>query len=485
MLLSLSASLSLLSLLSPGGQDWPQFRGPGGLAVAADAPIPTRFGPEQGVLWKAAVPAGHSSPCLVDDRIFVAGFEGGENVAVALDRATGETVWRRSFEGEEPGPYFHPDAAPSSPTPVSDGELVIFYFGNYGLVALDWEGEDLWEKRLPAPGFAFGVSASPILAEGFLIVPRDGAPEAALLGLDATDGAEIWRVDRFGFRESHGSPFLWRHPDGVELIVSGTNRIDSFDLATGRKRWGLGGLTAFPCTTPTADDDTLYVAAWSTGNATGRSFWEGGFARSLELTDAEVEDPKLIFERLDADSDGKVTLEEMPECRAKDAYSFFDANQSGALEAEEFSEFPTAPGKNLMVAVARGAEGEASEDQVRWSWSRGLPYVSSPLLYRGRIWLFKSGGIVTCLDAATGEALIDRKRLSDRSEYYMSPVGAGGHVIIGTAEGTLYLLDAEADELTVEHTAVFDEGLLATPAVVGGVVYLRTETALWAFASED
>ena len=136
-----------------------------------------------------------------------------------------------------------------------------------------------------------------------------------------------------------------------------------------------------------------------------------------------------------------------------------------------------------MVAVARGATGDASKEHVRWSWKRGLPYVSSPLLHRGRIWLFAAGGLATVLDAKTGNPIVDRERLSDRAEYYLSPVGAGPHVLAGSAEGTLYLFAADAPELVVEHTVAFDEGLFATPAVMGGVVYLRTTTTMWAFAA--
>ena len=134
-----------------------------------------------------------------------------------------------------------------------------------------------------------------------------------------------------------------------------------------------------------------------------------------------------------------------------------------------------------MVAVARGAEGDASESHVRWSHRRGLPYVASPLLYRGRVWLLKSGGLISAIDAETGKPSIDRERLDDRSEYYMSPVGAAGHVLVGSAEGTLYVIDAQANELTIEHTSKFDEELFATPAVLGGKVYVRTETTMWAF----
>lgn len=483
---TLLASLALSSLALSAGSDWPQFRGPGGLAVGSDTPIPAGFGPGENVLWQTAIPAGQSSPCIVGERILLTGFEEGKDIALAIDRSSGELLWKRVFEVAGRPPTYHPDARPASPSPVADGERVVFYFGDYGLVALDMEGELQWEKRMSSPPSAFGVGTSPLLHDGLLIVSRDGASEAALLALDAADGSEAWRVDRIEFGESHGTPFLWRNGERDELVVSGTNRLCSFDLADGSLLWFLDGMTTFPCTTPTADVDTLYFAAWSTPNATGRSFWEGAFARSLELSDEEVANPTLLFERLDADADGKVLPEEVPECRAKDSFMFLDRNQSGAWELEEFASPPgDGSGKNVMVAVARGAEGDASKDHVRWSWTRGLPYVASPLLYQDRIWLFKSGGITTCIDAKSGKPVIDRARLSDRSEYYMSPVGAAGSVIVGAAEGTLYVLDAGADEIRVRHEASFDEELFATPAVLDGKVYLRARSTLWAFGASE
>ena len=65
----------------------------------------------------------------------------------------------------------------------------------------------------------------------------------------------------------------------------------------------------------------------------------------------------------------------------------------------------------------------------------------------------------------------------------MSPVGADGKVLAGAAEGTLYVLDATADELKVEHRVAFDEPLVATPAVVGGTVFVRTRDTMWAFGA--
>ncbi|HEX6883530.1 MAG TPA: PQQ-binding-like beta-propeller repeat protein [Planctomycetota bacterium] len=480
--------LPALALLAPSlaaqAGDWPQFRGPGGLAVADDAPIPTDFGPDAKVLWRTQVPAGHSSPCIVGARIYLTGFEEGADVVLALDRQDGKVLWTKRFQGTPTPRYEHPDAAPAQPTPVSDGERVVAYFGNYGLVALDPAGELLWEKRLAQPRAVFGVGTSPILVDGLLVLSRDGTGEGGVVVYDVTDGSELTRIRRLEIGESHGTPFLWRNADRDELVVSGSGRLSSYDPGTGEELWRLDGLTSYPCTTPTADRDTLYFAAWSTPNANPQTFWEVAFERSLELTEAELADPAVLFRRLDRDGDGKIVRDELPECRAKDAFGVLDRDRSGAWEPAEVvaaGETTPGPGENVMVAVARGAAGDAGKEHVRWRWKRGLPYVSSPLLYRGRIWLFAAGGLATVLDAKTGAVIVDRERLSDRAEYYLSPVGAAGHVLAGSAEGTLYLLAADAPELTVEHTVTFDEGLFATPAVLGGIVYLRTATSLYAF----
>jgi outer membrane protein assembly factor BamB len=482
----LRTTLTLILLpayVAAQGDDWPQFRGPGGLAIADDTPIPVGFGPDAKVLWKTKIAPGSSSPCIVGGRIFVTGFEDGDDVVLALERGSGKVAWTAKFKGPPYPTYVHPDAGPALATPVSDGEHVVAYFGNYGLVALDLDGKVQWEKRLPHPRFAFGVGTSPILYDGLLALSRDGAPEGGILVFDVSDGSDLWKIDRREFGESHGTPFLWHNADRDELVIGGSGKLCSYDPGTGEKLWTVEGLTSFCCTTPVADRDTLYYAAWSTPNATGRSFWEAAFP-SLDLTDDEASDPNLLFKRLDKSGDGKIVPDEVPESRAKVMFGGIDRNQDGAWEIEEMLgaiSQANASGENLLVAVARGAKGDATKDHVRWSWKRGLPYVSSPLLYRGRVWLFQAGGLVSALEAKTGKPIIDRERLPDRSEYYVSPVGAAGHVLVGSADGAFYVLAAEANELTIEHSVAFDEQMFATPAVLGGTIYLRTKATLWAF----
>ena len=104
------------------------------------------------------------------------------------------------------------------------------------------------------------------------------------------------------------------------------------------------------------------------------------------------------------------------------------------------------------------------------------------MYYRGRIYTFLNGGIVFCRDAKTGK-LVYSGRLGALGYYYSSPVAADGKVYIASADGVVVVLDAGADELKILATNKLDSGILATPAIVDGVIYLRTENRLYAFGN--
>ena len=108
-----------------------------------------------------------------------------------------------------------------------------------------------------------------------------------------------------------------------------------------------------------------------------------------------------------------------------------------------------------------------------------------PQTNRLRCLLCRQQYAMTMLEVlASGKRVLDRERLPDRSEYYMSPMGLAGHVLVGSAEGTLYVLDAEAEGLEIVHYVDLKDGLFATPAVVDGALFVRTENSLWCFQGE-
>jgi outer membrane protein assembly factor BamB len=469
-------------LLTAQDETWPQFLGPNGAAVAGTKPASLDFDLERDLLWRAALPSGSSSPCIWGDKLFITGSTEDQLVMLAFNRKTGELLWRRTRELPELGPVAHVDAIPAVPTPCTDGERVVFYFGAYGLVVLDLDGELLWQKELPVPPAPFGIGTSPILVGDALILSRDGCDDSAIYALEKSNGAELWRRPRFGFTYSFGTPFVWNNSKGRELVVAGTQRLSGLDPVTGEELWHLSGLTSFVCTTPTADGDTLYFAAWSTSDAApderGVATW-GDYPFTAE----ERADAGRIIARLDANGDGQLEFDEIPVSRARDAFSFLDRNGNGLVTPEELAplvEQPKGRGNNLMVAVAAGGKGDIKDTHVRWTHRRGLPYVASPLLYQGRLFLAKAGGLVTCLDAEGGGTLFGPERLEDHSEYYASPVGVDGHVILCSSDGTITVLRG-ADEFEVVRSVELGAAIHATPAVVDGTIYVRSERELWAF----
>ena len=147
----------------------------------------------------------------------------------------------------------------------------------------------------------------------------------------------------------------------------------------------------------------------------------------------------------------------------------------------------SAPGENLMVAVEAGHEGKLKEGSgIVWTYSKGkaLPYVPSPLVVGGRVYLLKSGGVITCLDAATGKTVYGPMRNGVSGEYYASPVAWGDKVILCAQRGIVLVLET-GDEMKVLSENQFGEEIYATPAIVDGVIYLRTDKHLMAIGRKD
>jgi outer membrane protein assembly factor BamB len=491
-LLAIGAGLLWLpaSLLSEGAssdsESWPQFRGPDGLSVARDQEIPMNFGPNENVLWSTPIPKGNSSPIIWRDHLFLSAYRDDRRIMLAIDRHDGSLIWERSVTAHSPEEFTHRLSGPAESTPCTDGKRVYFYFGNYGLIALNFDGSLAWEKQLSKPRTGMGTGTSPILIGNSLILIRDGTDDPCILSLNSSTGEEIWKHPRLGYTTSHSSPFVWKNKLQTELVIAGTSSLVSLNPATGKLLWKTENTNGFPCTTPTGNADRLFFASWSANSSGGRDTLEAHFDDDIKFSEAELADPDLFFRRFDQNRDGVIEQYELPPSRARDVFKWLDRNDNQLWETDEFDILLRPPGKgrNIMVAVRPGGAGVLNgTEYIAWEWQKHLPYTASPLLSGNRVYLVKSLGIITCLNTETGEPHFEGMRTGVKGEYFASPIKVGSHILITSSLGTLTLIrDSNTFEIAAQND--IGEEIVATPAVVDNTLYLRSLERLWAFKRE-
>jgi outer membrane protein assembly factor BamB len=463
----LTAVLALVSLYAfAGDAKWPRFRGPEGAGVADGEKPPVEFGPEKNVLWQATTPSGPSSPCIWRDRIFLTAFDGGKLWTLCLDRATGKELWRRDAGAEKIEAFMPTQGSPAAATPATDGERVVVYFGSCGLIAYNFEGREIWRHALPPAetNNDFGSGTSPILIDGLVLLVRDLKAGSAVFALDAATGQPVWKTERPGSFTAYSTPVIWEQDGVKELVVSGGLAMKAYDLRTGAERWVVRDLSAVDCTSPVAGHGMLYFVGWSPAG---------------EDAPMPTFDDLLKF---DTDGDGKISRAEAQQTFLKNFFDAQDTNKDGFITRDEWDAQIgyLKRGKNRLVAVKSGGTGDITTSHIAWEKTKGLPYVPSPLLYRGTLFIIKDGGLASCFEAATGAALYEQQRLEIPGPFYASPVAADGRIYLVNLDGKAATL-AAGPKPEVLWRADFHERISATPAIVDDTLYVRTETKLFAF----
>src|SRR5437867_9967710 len=189
------ALLELIVAPSYPAGDWQRFRGPNGSGVAEGGSLPPQIAADKNVVWKTLIPAGKSSPVLTADRIYLTGHKNDNLLTFALERKSGKLIWTREAPGNRDEKRNKLND-PAAPTPVTDGSNVYVFFAGYGLLSYDANGRERW--RLPLGPFTnfHGMGASPVLAEGKVLMICDQDQGAFLLAVDQNTGKPVWRAER-------------------------------------------------------------------------------------------------------------------------------------------------------------------------------------------------------------------------------------------------------------------------------------------------
>jgi len=277
------AILSVLCL----AQQWAQWRGPLGNGVAPDGEPPLEWSESSNLRWKVALPGkGHSTPVIFDERVFVTAAESfGELLPpraekapgahdndeithaqrfllIAISRKDGSILWKRALRETIPHAAVHSTGSFASGSPVTDGRAVFAFFGSYGLFAVDVDGTPLWEVDLGEMRVKHehGEGSSPALFGDTLVVNWDHEGDSFVAAFDKQTGEERWRRQR-GEVTSWSTPLVVVHDGKPQVIVSGSERVRSYDLASGETVWECGGLSRNVVASPVASDGRVYLAS--------------------------------------------------------------------------------------------------------------------------------------------------------------------------------------------------------------------------------
>ena len=294
-----------------------------------------------------------------------------------------------------------------------------------------------------------GAGSSPVLVGSLVILNQDHDIDSFLLAVDKRTGKVVWKVDRSEFPVGYATPVLWEVNGKKQVVMSGWLRVAGYDLETGKELWTVAGMARAMHMTPTVGPDgTLYVAGWTGGGDDGDRFDVPPLRRHARQVRRQQERHARAGR-----APGRADQEPLPACSIA-TRTAISPGRSTSTCSRVFDK-----AQQSHRGHQAGRQGDISETHVLWEQRKsptGGPIAAC--YYHGRLFLVKTGGILTSLDARTGKA-IKQERLPGGGDYYSSPVGGDGKVYLLSQRGHLAVVSA-AGGLETAAPGAFRRGRL-------------------------
>ena len=407
-------------------EDWPQWRGPGLNNVSEGKGFPTDWDNEQGseknIKWKVALPGpAGASPVVAGDRIFLTSVDDQDLILMCVGK-DGKKQWTQKL-GSGNRNARRDEGNFASPSPSTDGKHVWAMFGSGDLGCYTVEGKEVWKKDLQEVygdfDIQFGMASTPVLHKGVLYLQL-------IHGRMNRDPSRalILALDAKSGEEK------WKHIRETDATIENKHSYASPTI------YDYGDTQLL--ITHGAD----YVIAHSLKD--GSEIWRsGGFHLGRY-------NPTLRMVASPVCSEGLIVV-------------------------------PTAK-RGPVFALKPNGKGDITDSAQFHSWSlnRGTPDVPTPAIHDGLVYLCNEGGILTCVDAKTGEQQYQERLESDR--YRSSPTVAGGHVYLTSRRGIVSVVKVGRNYELVSEIDM-GEPISASPAFSDGTIYIRTFDNLYAIGN--
>jgi outer membrane protein assembly factor BamB len=417
-----------LTCTSIAAADWYQWRGPSGQGHVTDAKVPLVWSDTKNILWKTPLPgAGNSSPIIAGERLFLtaASKNGDERCVLCINTVDGKLLWQQTAsKGVDPG-RSHAWNGYASASCATDGNHVFAFFGTPGLFCYDLEGKLIWKQSFGifTTDSGWGTAASPFVFEDLVIQNCDNSGAAAL-------------------------------PAGAKGQSAAPMALIALNKQTGKEVWraernqGKGWGT--PLLIPSPKGRTELVlngphGVWAYEPRTGKEIWH---------CERHKGDEKALFG------------EGMP---------VFDAEKMIILSGR--------PGP--MLAVRLGGSGNVTKTNILWDVLRKTARdVGSPVLWKDLVYIGDRQGYLSAHDAKTGDMLF-KERISSQC-FSASPVAVQDKILFLAEDGLTLVLEPGREFKVVGKNQLTDgTAFRASPAVVNGRMYIRSQSHLYCIGNKD
>jgi outer membrane protein assembly factor BamB len=423
------ALVLLATLAAAADDDWPRWRGPENNGMAR-GDVPTEWNESKNIAWKIKTPGrGHSSPVIWGNKIFL-------TTAVPVGQA------------------------PAAVAPVSSGGrgagggAGLGHEYSFRVLCIDRDtGKMLWDreatKAVPHEGYhgRYGsfASNSPV-TDGKHLVAFFGSRGVYVYDLE---GKQIWSKQfppmrmRLSFGEGV-APVL----DGNTLYLNFDQEDDSYllalDKSTGKELWRV------------ARDEPSSWAPPLVLTHQGRK--QVVVSASNKVRSYDPSNGKLIWET-----------------------SGLGSNVIPApITAEGIVYVMSGHREPNLLAIQLGREGDLTgSDAILWTNDRGNSYTPSPVLHEGKLYMITDSGMLSCLNARTGEPYYKQQRLPKPYNFKASPIGVNGKLYLSTEDGDVVVIKMGDKYEVLATNTMPDESFIASPAVSGNSLYLRGQDHLY------
>jgi len=410
--------------------DWPHWRGPFLNGSSEEKNLPSSWSKTENVAWIASLP-GHSSatPIIADGKVFISSTDKNSGVifALCLDAQNGQELWRKKVGTSN---RKVPRNNPATPSPVTDGRYVYFMYGSGELVGMDYEGNILWSRNLEGEygniSMKWGYSSSPLLFDErlYILIQRRHT---------AYRSPESTSLDSFILAVDAGTGVnIWKQPRKTDAV---NESLDSYS-------------SPIPFHHSERAEILIIGSDYITSNnpATGKELWRYEYAKKKSAKGRNIS--------------SVVTGEGL----------IFGVPPRGSLG---------------LLALKSGLDGNLSDDDIVWKFDGPSPDVSTPLYYRGNIYVLgdRRGGVMTCLDASTGRQKWQGK-LGGRAPWWAS-ITAGDDKLycISEAAEAVVLAANEGRFKILSRIDMEDKPVQASIAIADGRLFIRTAGKLFCISN--